>query len=117
MESNLEEPLTLNEVSDYVGVSRRQLERLFKNNLNITPSRYYLELRLSRARLLLIQTSVPVIDVAISCGFSSAPHFSKCYSDLFGRSPSSERRTLKTRTTTTEDFNIEIEDSYFGNTA
>lgn len=117
MESNLEEPLTLNEVSDYVGVSRRQLERLFKNNLNITPSRYYLELRLSRARLLLIQTSVPVIDVAISCGFSSAPHFSKCYSDLFGRSPSSERRNLKTRTTTAEDFNIEIEGSYFGNTA
>ena len=117
MESNLEEPLTLNEVSDYVGVSRRQLERLFKNNLNITPSRYYLELRLSRARLLLIQTSVPVIDVAISCGFSSAPHFSKCYSDLFGRSPSSERRTVKTRTTTAADFNIEIEGSYFGNTA
>ena len=57
---------------------------------------------------------MPVIDVAISCGFGSAPHFSKCYSDLFGRSPSSERRTLKTRTTTAEDFNIEIEGSYFG---
>ena len=92
MESNLEEPLTLNEVAAYVGISRRQLERLFKKNLNCTPSRYYLELRLSRARLLLLQTSVPVIDVAISCGFTTAPHFSKCYSDFFGRPPSNERR-------------------------
>ena len=92
MESNLEEPLTLHEVADYVGISRRQLERLFRKNLNCTPSRYYLELRLSRARLLLLQTSVPVIDVAISCGFTTAPHFSKCYSDFFGRPPSNERR-------------------------
>jgi len=94
MESNIEEPLTLDEVSEYVGISRRQLERLFNRYLHCAPSRYYLELRLSRARLLLLQTSIPVIDVAISCGFSTAPHFSKCYSDLYGKPPSSERRAL-----------------------
>ena len=94
MESNVEEPLTLDEVSEYVGISRRQLERLFNRYLHCAPSRYYLELRLSRARLLLLQTSIPVIDVAISCGFSTAPHFSKCYSDLYGKPPSSERRAL-----------------------
>lgn len=95
MESNIEEPLTLDEVADYVGISRRQLERLFNRYLHCAPSRYYLELRLSRARLLLLQTSIPVIDVAISCGFSTAPHFSKCYSDLYSKPPSSERRALR----------------------
>ncbi len=92
MESNIEEPLTLDEVANYVGISRRQLERLFNRYLHCAPSRYYLELRLSRARLLLLQTSIPVIDVAISCVFSTAPHFSKCYSDLYGKPPSNERR-------------------------
>ena len=95
MESNIEEPLTLDEVANYVGISRRQLERLFNRYLHCAPSRYYLELRLSRARLLLLQTSIAVIDVAISCGFSTAPHFSKCYSDLYGKPPSAERRALR----------------------
>ena len=95
MESNIEEPLALDEVADYVGISRRQLERLFNRYLHCAPSRYYLELRLSRARLLLLQTSIAVIDVAISCGFSTAPHFSKCYSDLYGKPPSAERRALR----------------------
>ncbi|MBT4164423.1 MAG: GlxA family transcriptional regulator [Porticoccaceae bacterium] len=94
MENNIEEPLTLDEISDFVGISRRQLERLFNRYLHCAPSRYYLELRLYRARLLLLQTSIPVIDVAISCGFSTAPHFSKCYSDLYSKPPSSERRAL-----------------------
>ena len=94
MEANIEEPLRLDEIAEYVGISRRQLERLFNRYLHCAPSRYYLELRLSRARLLLLQTSIPVIDVAISCGFSTAPHFSKCYSDLYGKPPSNERRAL-----------------------
>ena len=94
IEANIEEPLSLDEVAEYVGISRRQLERLFNRYLHCAPSRYYLELRLSRARLLLLQTSIPVIDVAISCGFSTAPHFSKCYSDLYGKPPSNERRAL-----------------------
>ena len=92
MEANIEEPLSLDEVADCVGISRRQLERLFNRYLHRTPSRYYLELRLSRARLLLLQTSISLIDVAISCGFSTAPHFSKCYSDVYGKPPSNERR-------------------------
>ena len=95
MESNIEEPLTLDEVADYVGISRRQLERLFNRYLHCAPSRYYLELRLSRARLLLLQTSIAVIDVAISCGFSTAPHFSKCCSALYGKQPSAERSDLR----------------------
>ena len=92
MEANIEEPLSLDELAAYVKVSRRQLERLFKKYLNRVPTRYYLELRLERARQLLLQTSMPIIDIALACGFSSPPHFSKCYHEHFGRPPSSERR-------------------------
>ncbi len=92
MEANIEEPLTLDELAHFVNLSRRQLERLFKQYLNCPPSRYYLELRLKRARELLRQTHMPVIDVAFACGFASPPHFSKCYHDFYGQSPRTSRR-------------------------
>jgi transcriptional regulator GlxA family with amidase domain len=95
MEANLEEPISLDELSGYVGVSRRQLERLFQKHLNCVPTRYYLNLRLNRARLLLLQTSKSIVDIALACGFISAPHFSKCYRDMFGIPPRDERRKLQ----------------------
>ena len=73
-------------------MSRRQLERLFQKHLKCVPSRYYLELRLNRARQLLLQTNLSIIDVSLACGFVSAPHFSKCYRDFFGIPPREERR-------------------------
>ena len=94
MEQNIEEPISPSTLARDVGMSTRQLERLFRRYLNRSPKRYYMELRLQKARNLLMQTEIPVIDVAISCGFSTAPHFSKCYSDLYGKPPSSERRAL-----------------------
>ena len=95
MEANLEEPISLDELSNYVGISRRQLERLFQKHLNSVPTRYYLNLRLNRARLLLLQTSKSIVDIALACGFISAPHFSKCYRDMFGVPPRDERRKLQ----------------------
>lgn len=95
MEANLEEPISLDELSSYVGISRRQLERLFQKHLNCVPTRYYLNLRLNRARLLLLQTSKSIVDIALACGFISAPHFSKCYRDMFGTPPRDERRKLQ----------------------
>ncbi len=95
MEANLEEPISLDELSSYVGISRRQLERLFQKHLNCVPTRYYLNLRLSRARLLLLQTSKSIVDIALACGFISAPHFSKCYRDMYGIPPRDERRKLQ----------------------
>nr|WP_298249385.1 GlxA family transcriptional regulator [uncultured Halomonas sp.] len=92
MEANLEEPISLDELASYVRVSRRQLERLFQNNLSCTPSRYYLRLRLTRARQLLRQSSISIIEVAMVCGFVSTPHFSKCYREYFGIPPRNERR-------------------------
>ena len=95
MEANIEEPLGLDELASYGNISRRQLERLFLKYLGCSPSRYYLQLRLFRARLLLVQTNMPIIDIAVSCGFSTAPHFSKCYHDLYGKPPRDERIALQ----------------------
>ncbi len=91
METNLEEPLSRTELAGDARLSTRQLERLFRKYLNRSPARYYLELRLNKARLLLLQTNMSVIDVALACGFVSASHFSKCYRDFFGRTPRRER--------------------------
>ncbi|MBG6501267.1 GlxA family transcriptional regulator [Pseudomonas aeruginosa] len=92
MEANLEEPIDLDELAVYVNVSRRQLERLFQKYLHCSPSRYYLKLRLIRARQLLKQTSMSIIEVASVCGFVSTPHFSKCYREYFGIPPRDARQ-------------------------
>ena len=82
-------------------VSRRQLERLFQKYLHCSPSRYYLKLRLVRARQLLKQTPMSIIEVAAVCGFVSTPHFSKCYREYFGIPPRDERVGSNTAQQTT----------------
>ncbi len=91
MEANLAEPLPTEEVARLVGVSRRQLERLFKQHLDTLPSRHYLELRLARAQRLLQQSSQSILQIGLSSGFSSGPHFSNAYKAHFGHTPRDER--------------------------
>ncbi|MCC4118098.1 GlxA family transcriptional regulator [Aromatoleum toluclasticum] len=88
MKNNIEEPLSIEDLALRARVSQRQLDRLFQRHLSTTPSRYYLEARLTRARRLLQQTNEPITSIAIACGFSSAPHFSRCYREFFGVPPS-----------------------------
>ena len=92
MDANLEDPLELEQLAVYVGRSRRQLERLFKEQLGTTPQRYYLELRITEARRLLQHSRLSIVQVAVACGFVSPSHFSKCYTAYFGNSPSREVR-------------------------
>jgi AraC family transcriptional regulator, glycine betaine-responsive activator len=91
MEETLDEPLSCAALAEDIGLSGRQLERLFGKYLGRTPTRYYMELRLNKARLLLLQTDMSVLDVALACGFASASHFSKCYREFFKKTPSEER--------------------------
>ncbi|MGX8009774.1 helix-turn-helix domain-containing protein [Mesorhizobium sp. ORM8.1] len=91
MESNLTEPLLLDELAESAGLSRRQIERLFRRELGCSPSRYYLNLRLERAHLLLISSQLPVVEIAMGCGFVSASHFSKVYRDVYGCAPHQSR--------------------------
>jgi AraC family transcriptional regulator, glycine betaine-responsive activator len=91
MEANIEEPLSLDELARLANLSQRHLQRMFKHTLNMTPMHYYLNLRLRRARALLLQTEMSVMSVTVACGFQSSCHFSKSYRTLFGYSPSMER--------------------------
>jgi transcriptional regulator GlxA family with amidase domain len=91
MESHIEEPLAMDEIARRVGLSQRQLQRMFRHYMDVSPVQYYLQLRLRRARELLSQTSRSVMSVTVACGFQSSCHFSKAYREQFGYAPSSER--------------------------
>jgi transcriptional regulator GlxA family with amidase domain len=95
MEANIEEPLSLDEIASLVGVSRRQIERLFKRYVGQVPTNYYMDIRLRRARGLLLQTPMSIMEIAVACGFQSPPHFSKCYRNMFGHTPSAERQNSR----------------------
>jgi transcriptional regulator GlxA family with amidase domain len=91
MEINIEEPMSPSILAKDVGMSTRQLERLFRRYLDRSPKRYYMELRLQKARNLLMQTDMSVINVALACGFASPSHFSKCYRAHYDTTPYRER--------------------------
>lgn len=97
MEANIEEPISPSVLARDVGMSTRQLERLFRRYLNRSPKRYYMELRLQKARNLLLQTDMSVINVALACGFASPSHFSKCYRSHYETTPYRERGTHSNR--------------------
>ncbi|WP_280351613.1 GlxA family transcriptional regulator [Pseudomonas sp. BN414] len=92
MSANIEEPLTQDQLARYVGRSKRQMERLFQQQLGTTPVRFYLELRITESRRLLQYSDLPIAEVSVACGFASASHFSKCYAAFYGYSPSREVR-------------------------
>ena len=97
MEANIEEPTSPSVLAKQVGMSTRQLERLFRRYLNRSPKRYYMGLRLQKARNLLMQTDMSVINVALACGFTSPSHFSKCYRSHYGTTPYRERGAQSAR--------------------
>jgi len=87
MEANVEQPLTTQELATMIGISKRQLERLFRAHLHTTPTHYYQEIRLRAGLHLLEQTSLTVLEIALASGFASAGHFSKRFRAVYGKSP------------------------------
>lgn len=92
MEDNLDQPLNAGELATHARITPRQLQRLFKEHTGLSPNQFYRDLRLRHARLLLLQTAMPVIDVAVASGFISHAHFTKCYRNQFDVTPTEERR-------------------------
>jgi transcriptional regulator GlxA family with amidase domain len=92
MEKRLEHVMDVDALAQAVAVTRRQLERLFEEGLGSSPARYYRDLRLARARQLLRQTAMPVVQVAVATGFNSGSSLSRCYRERYGRAPSEDRR-------------------------
>jgi AraC family transcriptional regulator, glycine betaine-responsive activator len=91
IEDSVEAPLSTEEIARSVKISTRQLERLFRRHLGISPAAFAAATRLDRARALLRQTSMPVTDIGIACGYTSASHFSTAYRGRFGHAPRTER--------------------------
>ena len=110
MENNLEEPIELDELATFVDVSRRQIERMFHRHLDCSPSRFYLRLRLERARKLLKQSNMSIVEISMACGFISTPHFSRCYRKHIGVSPRDERK-IAWKGEASESLKIEKDDA------
>ncbi len=91
MEANLEEPLTIGEIADLAGLSQRQLLRLFQDYTGVSPLRYYLDRRLDRARGMVTQTDLSILEIALACGFSSPEYLTRCYRQRFSVTPSDDR--------------------------
>lgn len=91
MERNLEQPLPIGSIAKEIALSQRQLDRVFQKHTGASPVRYYLDVRLDRARGLITQTELPILDVAVACGFTSNAQFSRSYKQRFGLPPSQDR--------------------------
>lgn len=91
MERNLETPLPIATLCKRLGVSQRQLNRLFAGFVRKTPALYYRDIRLDRARGLVTQTDLAMSEIAIASGFASQVHFSRAYRIRFGLPPSRDR--------------------------
>jgi len=91
MEDNLAEPISTREISEQVGLSVRQLERLFSKHFGISPARYYKKVRVGKAHALVTESNMNLIDVAIATGFSSVPSLTNAYRIEFGNTPKKAR--------------------------
>ncbi|UWQ93762.1 GlxA family transcriptional regulator (plasmid) [Aliisedimentitalea scapharcae] len=94
MQEHLETPISPSLIAQQIGISTRQLERLFGKYLNASPKKYFMDMRLERARHLLLQTESSVTEVALACGFDSPGHFARVYRSAFGVTPMLQRGRL-----------------------
>lgn len=92
MEQHIETPLAIDPLAANVGITRRQLERLFRTGMGESPAGFYLNLRLERGRQLLQQTDLSVMEVSLACGFESSSYFARCYKNRFQRPPRRDRQ-------------------------
>ncbi|MEX3010785.1 GlxA family transcriptional regulator [Hoeflea sp. TYP-13] len=91
IEDNLEEPLPPPAIAEMLGITTRQLERLFGRYMNCSPKKFYVDMRLQKARNLLLQTEDSITEISMACGFNSTAHFAKAFKTQFGTPPGSYR--------------------------
>ena len=94
MENHIADPLELDQIARIVGVSARQLNRLFAEKLDVSTVRFYRKLRLDKAGELLLQTTLSIAEIAAATGFANAAHFSRLFSASFERPPSMFRHSV-----------------------
>ena len=87
MERHVENRISIPKIAESVGLSRRQLERVFVENTRSTPAAVYQKVRLNRALHLVTKTKTPLVDIAIEVGFTNASYFTKTFKKVFGQAP------------------------------
>jgi len=92
MLDHLEDTLSVGQIADILSVSPRKLERGFSDLLRQTPLKVYRDLRLDRAHSLLAQTSMPMNEVSVACGFSNVTLMKKWFHRKYGQMPDQVRR-------------------------
>jgi len=91
MRGSLQNPVSPGDIAGRLGISTRQLERLFGRYLNTSPKKHFMEMRLERAHHLLLQTESGITEIALACGFANVGHFGRVYRAAFGVSPARQR--------------------------
>ena len=94
MADSIEDPVSPSVIADEVGISTRQLERLFGRYLNCSPAKYFLDIRLHKAQNLLLQTEQSVTEISLSCGFKTQAHFARVFRAQFGNTPLMHRTKI-----------------------
>ncbi|WP_077294765.1 helix-turn-helix domain-containing protein [Yersinia proxima] len=89
---NLTQPLLLSDLATQAGLSEFHFARMFKQSTGLAPHQFVLKVRLCRAEQLLKHSAMPLIHIALACGFSSASHFSNCFKNTYGLAPSMLRQ-------------------------
>lgn len=95
MEESTDKPWSRDELARTVSLSMRQLERLFAGHLGTTIGDLYLKIRLDRARKLVHETALPLLEIAVACGFANGSHFSRAYRAHYDRSPRQDREATR----------------------
>lgn len=91
MRGHIEDPISAAEIARHAGITPRQMQRLFEKYLDTSPKRYFLEMRMERARRLILQTETTITEIALACGFGSLGYFSRMYKSIYGASPMAQR--------------------------
>ncbi|HGM6862673.1 TPA: helix-turn-helix domain-containing protein [Serratia rubidaea] len=89
---HLEQPLLLGELAAQAGLSEFHFARMFKHDTGLAPHQYVMRARLQRAAHLLRHGELPVTQIALACGFSSASHFSNRFKTYYGMTPQQMRQ-------------------------
>lgn len=91
MEQHLDREIPIGKLASSVNLSRRQLERVFREKAGMTPARAYDRVRMEHAKTLLLQSKATTIEVALDVGFVNASHFTRIFKRVHGLTPSQVR--------------------------
>lgn len=92
MEDHIEDTLSVAQIAEIIGISARKLERGFAEKLGRSPLKVYRDLRLDRANDLMMQTALPLGEVALACGFSNVTLMKRWFQRKYGQAPCDVRR-------------------------